>query len=767
MQTCDFRDLPRVRPSRTVHRNVVALGIAALVLASYGSTAQAAPVRSASTPLLLSGDLPTVCPAAPDLDGRTFTRRSRRVLPTVDPVGAYLAIQGLSAHPAPAITICDPELAAARQLVGPFGGDAAETLDEDIVGFGIRSIGVGSHQFERSALQVGDRITLPAVGPRAQLDLSVRTVGGARSVRIPALGAGASSVRIAGTAAAPSVVVERAGLPPAELAVKPQPRVVPTVTASVRGRTAHFQTQAAPGTFVVVLSNAKGRASNLAVGQTDQSGDATPLPLRALRRGNRTAEVMFANLALRRIDRTTCVIRWTRSGDRLRSVRCRAKAGSSAASRLSFGSTVPPALAAGASALPGTRSGRLARPTVETTLATVMQTDSWYEYALSPDVNGDGRPDAIGTDADDGRSTLVVSQPGGWRPIPLRYPVDPDYTLDSIPEVVPDVTGDGRAELRTADGRFVTDAFSGPAPAAVDLRATRSARPGDLDLGGPSLTSKERNWRPRGILDDRTGDARPELVLGYGSASAVFASQDVVVGRVNRMATPTPLTIGRTYAFTNEDAVFDFSDSAILGAPRRDTLTRNGRLWTAEPADGPATGARSFLVRARDATGQVTASTTVTLKGTAQLLDVDDVSGDVLISTSDPACEAAIDELCEQRIDRVSAQGTTLATLDEDGINGAMFVADGPDLDLKVDVVAWTAGSESPDPDFAYVPSTSTGALTFVRLATLAAAGTPLKQAGPTTAVVLADGSRWLGLTVDRSTRRRPATVLVLAAPKP
>lgn len=761
-----------MRPTfEVVHRKLVSLGSVAVALIASGGTAQATPVRSAATPLLLSGSLPTTCPATPDLDGRTFTRRVRHVLPTADLQGAAVILRGLSVHPTPAIAICDPDLAAARQVVGPFSGDAAATLDEDIVGFGARAIGVGPHQFDRSALHVGDQITLPAVGPRAQLDLSVRTPGGARSIRVAPLGAGASVARIAGTATAPTVVVERGGLPPIEQAVKPQPQVSPTVAASIRGRTARFQAAAAPGTIVVVLSNGKGLASNLRIGQTDATGTAPSLPLRGLRSRNRTAEVMFANLALRRLDRRVCRLRWNRGKDRLRSVRCRAKPGSVTASRLLLDARSRSARTTHAPPLGRVEAHarRLATSTVEATLTTVAQSRGWPEYTLSPDVNGDGRPDAIGTDADDGRSTLIVSKDGGWVSLPVRYPIDQHYTLDSIPEVVPDVTGDGRAELRTADGRFVTDAFSGRAPAAVDLRADRTARAGDLDLGGASPTSKERNWLPRGVLDDRTGDGRPEPVLGYGSATAVFASQDVKLGQASRLATPTPLTIGRTFGAEDEDASLDFGDGSALGEPDRSTLARGGRLWTVEAADASATvsGPQQFIVRARDAAGLTTASSTVAVKGPARFIDVDDVSGDTLIGSADAACEPTEILSCAERIDRVSATGAKLATFGEDGIDGAMFVADGPDIDQHADVVAWSGGSDGPDADFAYAPSTASGTLDFGRLETLSTAGRTLKQAGPTVGVVLPDGSRWLGVTVGRMTKRGELTTLALVTARP
>ena len=102
-----------------------------------------------------------------------------------------------------------------------------------------------------------------------------------------------------------------------------------------------------------------------------------------------------------------------------------------------------------------------------------------------------------------------------------------------------------------------------------------------------------------------------------------------------------------------------------------------------------------------------------------------------------------------------------------DGLGSGSFVADGPDLDTRADAVLWTNGSDDRTPDFSYVSSTTTGPLSTRVLPSLTWNGAALKMVGETRAIMLADGSRWIGTTVDRSSPRTAGAAFVLITPTP
>lgn len=733
------------------------------------SGASAVPVRAAATPLLLSGQLPASCPAAADLDGRTFTRRSRRLLPTTDETASLVVLQGIVLNPAPAVTLCDPDAAAARQVIGPLGGDTAATLDSDIAGFGARAIGPADRRFDLSALEVGDRVTLPAVGDRAHLDVSVRTPGGARTVRV-AVGRGASAVRIDGTPAEPVVAVDRPGSEPQRTVVLPQPMHRHSVKAAVRGRAVRFAVRAAPQSIVLAASTGTG-SSTVALGITGRGGRSAPLTLGRLSRSHRIADVAVYNLPLRRIDAQRCRLRW--GGGSLRSVRCapRSLQGAPAARLAAHAGSLAPA-ADPARPQAAARAAR-ARAQVEAALTTVQQPASWDDAALVHDLNGDGTPDAIGSpvEARD-KPVLAVSDGASWRQVPLRFPRRlTDRKLVTVPDVVPDVTGDGRAELRTEDGRFVTDAFTSGWPATIDLRAERSARGSDLDLGGSSPAAKERWWQPVGALADRTGDGRPEPVLRHASATAVFASQDVAVGRRNALAAPYPLDFGRTYPFGEEEDNLDFfgpdTEAMLVGLPDETTIVRGGKLVSLDLLDRAAkpSSPRRFAVRIRDADGAMSASSTVRLRGAVRLLDADPARGEAVVGTAGSRCVWVADEItCLTAVHRVDARsGAVGSAVQGRFLIGGALVADGPDADTRQELALWGdlgAGAAG----LGVLGSTATGIVPSTDVPALVTGGDPLQLLGDTTLIELPGGSRWLGSAVARTTgkdRFEPALVVV------
>ena len=107
--------------------------------------------------------------------------------------------------PTPAIVLCDPDLLAGQRPLGAFGGSTANELSADFAYPGLRALGAPAEAQSTSQLSPGDRVTLPPAGPRTSLDVFVSTTGGARFVRVDALGQPTpTALRIDGTMARPS-----------------------------------------------------------------------------------------------------------------------------------------------------------------------------------------------------------------------------------------------------------------------------------------------------------------------------------------------------------------------------------------------------------------------------------------------------------------------------------------------------------------------------------------------------------------------------------
>ncbi|MBJ7472148.1 MAG: hypothetical protein JHD16_12650 [Solirubrobacteraceae bacterium] len=790
--------------SRSRRRAWIRAAALAVVLATplTPTLVSAGPVVPKDAPLEVHGSGLGVarCPSTTEVDGSRLADLARQSLSDDRFAPAELSpFDYASLLPTPAVVLCDPDLVATRRPLGPFGGQTRSALTADVATGGLRAIGAPPEALGESSLQVGDRLTLPAAGPRATLDVFVRTPGGARLQRIGPVGSPApSALSVVAGAQGPVVVLERPGASESRHTVAPRPVRRPELRASLRGRDLVMQGNVAAGTLATIVYRPGLIDAQRAV--ASRSGRITVEALELDRR-NVALSVLLENLQRRTVWAVRCSVRWDRDARRHARPRCApasseqaraAVAARTAATAQRLRRSTARRAASQPLALRGLTTASNdprarpagALPTVPTSLTRLSPSGERAFGELVGDVNGDRVPDVYFTEYTPEYERLLrlgVRDVGGTLAT-ASLTLDDDSFALSDAKPVPDLDGDGRAELVSQAGVIVTDAFAGGVPGSIDLRSLRPQSPRDLDLGIAAdglASSLATASEPRGAVPDVTGDGRPEPVLATIGVSAIYPSEAIAPGRRSRLA----LTIN--LAGMDDTSLDDFAvlsrlsgslSSGLAGPDAAEADTGAllvGRTFVSLEAVSPTASTRSVRRFAlRRATGDGTGglvTMTFTATGFPRLVDYDPASGDSLVAVYAPGrCTRA--RPCIDRLLRIASDGTVVSTIDarRDRLSvDASFIADGPDADADVDVALWIVGSyEALSPPSwirertlltSVLPSTATGQVAPQTLPVLAADGRPLRRdITQPSSVVLPDGSRWLGGMTGNP--KRPST---------
>ncbi len=774
--------VPRTDDRRTGLLRML-LGAATVAgLATGPSPAKADAIRSKATPLaVFTTGAPLRCPSAGEINGQRISALSAQAAKREDGVGA-LALVFSILLPTPALALCDPDLAGTAQTLGPFGGATHYPLTADVAVPGTRALGTQPEGFPDSELVPGDRIELPAAGPRSVLTLVVATRRGAQTVQLPPLGTPrATAVRIEGPIESPVVAVEWETGDPTRTPVDVPKAVATRVIPRLNGREVRFHGTAAPG---AVITGGTDDDGDLAI--ASNAGRFKGLTVRVGPR-RRTIEITIASLPRRQAFVVTCKVRWSAARKRADKITCAAvKAATAARAADALRAAAHAAHAvdapAAAPAAPAPRAtAARALPTVEASVTRLATFPLEERLTLAGDVNGDGRPEVVSNRSFDGpaRPKLFVSRAAGLpAPVPVRVDQD-SFSLDLDIDTVADLDGDGRDELASPSGMLVTDALSAAAlPVRLDLRSVRPTSPRDIDLGletrDSPFTSFLNAHEPQGSVADTTGDGRPELVLGNEGISAIYPSQAIVPGVRSRLPQVFPL------AWLDD---LSLSDLNLFGGDPRDMqaagavdspgeLTIGGRLVTlaaANPSVKPA-APRTFLLRQFGGAPTPLATTAFTATGIPLLLDYDQASGDYLVALFQK--ESCGNKSCLDRVLRINPAGvatSVVATRRAQYDLFAAFVADGPDADTLVDT-AISLDAGLPDPPtssgeggtVAILASAQTGARKLATLPVLARGGEPIQALDDLTARVLPNGSRWLATQTAQRRRSDTGTYALL-----
>ncbi len=429
------------------------------------------------------------------------------------------------------------------------------------------------------------------------------------------------------------------------------------------------------------------------------------------------------------------------------------------------------------------RARRSALATAPASTTKIWSTDADASAALYPgDLNGDRRPDLLLTGAFGKSGGLGISQGAGWTRVPMRY------RSGVLFEPLPDLTGDGRAELPTVGPAIVTEAFpvGAPLPRVVDLGQRRTPLASDLVFppfdDGSFEVSYLWGQQPTGAIADETGDGRPELIIGT-SDPVVLPSEAFPPGRQARLAFLTPSGTLTTTIFNRLSSGFGIGDEdsdTQAAATSVSALVLQGQLWTAAPADGAADPAavRPIRVRRQGASGQVLVERTFSAAGVPEILDVDAPSGDALVRLRPaPRCRPTrrtsttlAPTGCDDRLVRVAPDGAILTTLtvpsDNQSVAAGGFLPRASANGASSDLVVWLASMSSTRPPSVANGPLAEGTMLLARadlrgeqaaaqLPVLAEQGRPLQAVGSPTLVVLGDGSRWLGADLVRADEPR------------
>jgi hypothetical protein len=751
-----------------------------VILGLGANIAQAVPVVPGATPLSMT-ELrdPVGCPSLADLDGtNTVAQMSRK--------NGSLYNTRL---PHTAIAVCDPDLVRAHRFLGPITGTAKASLSYDITYFGLRALGAPERESGYVALHPGDQLQLPIVGPAANIDVTVATPGGARTVRVAAAGARPTAVRVVGPDATPTLFVDRDSAASTQVAVPPVIPVPFVLKPRYHGRTLEFGGRASPGSAITTYPLDTSFAFDDAVVGAD--GKLRSLTLK-LNTRSRWVTVIRQNVRDRTTDVQGCRVRWQHGRDVIKSVRCSARTASLTAEASGVNDVTVTAapkptpvtaatpkaslsgrLAANAAAAGKPRPPKLATvPATTTTLKRTSDLLQWFD--LAGDVNGDGLPDASLYEWDfnprHDQDSLLVSQPGGWRQVPVNQAADGQW------ELLPDLNGDGRAELRLGyDSGVATDLLAGPTPSVLNLPKSRPAAPSDLYAlyDDSTVAHQDQSWAvtpegPIDAVDDVTGDGRPEVVLG-GPAAIITASQDLTGATHRKLALIAPLRVdalqtrsGSTGDYAAPESADERPSITAARDARQVTSVTNGH--TLVVARAAAEGhrplvARPITISEQDALGRVLRSTSFTDLGVPKLVDYDGQTGEALLIMRYPG-ECPHKQSCSDRIIRVSASGVTLSTISFPRIEffnaKAAFTPDGPDADDQLDEAVWfdrgsvsgpTAAPRWPGDrgTVAILTSTTTGTVPLTALPVLGKNGVPLQSMIDLSHAVLPNGTRWLG----------------------
>lgn len=755
--------------------------------AALPAFAQAKPIVPRTAPLVVTGaGLGAArCPSTAEVDGSrlvTLARESqsdRRF-----PWGSMTPFFYLTVAATPAVVLCDPARVATGRPLGPIGGSTTATLSADLATGGTRAIGAPPEAVSDSALHVGDRVTLPAAGPGAVLDVFVRTPGGARLVRVGPLGPrGATAASVGGTKAVPELIVERTEGEPTRHAVPTRRVTTPAVRARVKGRDLVLAGSAWPSSVATLVSGEAITAERVVTG----GGRFALAPMR-LARKTETVQLLITDYPRRTSVTVRCAVRWDAQRRRHRAPRCRLHASATRAvvpaSRHHHTKVAPAQASAAANAAARLRARAAPLPTTPAAVTEVAATALTGVPELANDLDGNGLPELyIDTFDEKARDRLYFPRKGEPTVrVSLRRDAELFEDLFFAPAPwTPDLDGDGRGEVLAGSGVLVTDAFAKGLPSTLDLRRLRPTSARDLDLGIASdglLSSLATVTEPLGSVSDVTGDGRREPVLGTTGISAIFSSEAIAYNRRSRLALTTPLAWPDDTTLDDVYEAPELSQAAFGTDPVRQAkadagaLVRAGRLITLMPTDPVAKRhtARTFVVRSTDASGNVIELATVAATAAPRLVDHDPASGDSLIVLYAPgACEK--ERECSDRVVRVGAGGQVRAefTLRRDRIFEVTFAPDGPDSDDAVDIAAWFGGGtmwtrgrapswlKGRDGTISIFPSTLTGTVDPLGQPVLASAGgAPLRSVHRIESVALDDGARWLGLLTGNP--KKPST---------
>ena len=804
-------------------RRLLAVLLAPVALVGVPGAARAAPsaVPSRPTPLALaSASTPPACPTTAELDGSLLNRSVRGMVNRAnrgtaeDRFIAYLVLGIVADGDSTTIAVCDPDLVSARQPMGSISGLALTPPLGDAVGFGLRLRGAPLADRATGAA-VGDRFVLPtAVGPRTTIDLAVRTAGGVRTVRLGPFAAAPTAVRVAGTSAAPVVIAELVDGQALPVPITPLEPVATKITTAVDGRsTLRIRVRTSPGAFV--SASTPERSDDFRIGGFDEDGglrvaDETgraTVEVRDLSRRDREVELDVIDADRRVTSTGTCRLRWKTSV--LRDVRCTLKpaSGTALAARSlrgvpaglpASGTTGP--LAAVRAILHAVRSRQSpghprfravgvrpvgsaaradsARPAVAAITATeVTRLDEEATFELEEsvglfgDVNGDGRPD-FGVSDPLGGASVFLSQPGGWRSIPLE--------LDEVGDAraIADITGDGTDEFQVEyDSRIISGqrGWATAAPSSIDLRKRAGLAPGDLDLstGLDSAIGLAGDDIPPIPFRDATGDARPELGIASPSRAgiAIFASQDLRLG-VRTALPPFLATTVKDDLAALDTVVASLGAEGDAGLPRgttagASTVTVRGDVAVAQTSTvvsgraGSSPTVRTTLSLGRFDGGAPWAFSPPTppldLAGNATLVDLDPASGQTLVLSTGESCNAR--NACVSRIRRVDAAGKIVGEVSTRSRSvglTASFADDGPDADALPEVLIHDGdasyGDAAPRPGVDGPVALWRSTVSVANLSAL-----PVLGAGTAPYVVIGPLQRW---TAPNGTRSFSANVL-------
>lgn len=768
----------------------MAAAVAALPALGVGSTATAAELSSGPTPLAYLGT--ATCPSADDASGRTTATGAAAVARAVThakdseaaPFFASLALIGALDQPSAAIVLCDPAAASARAPLGPLSGPSAGSAKStDVSGPGLRAR-VGATGSTSGSLSVGDHLALPPTSQRATLDLAVRAANGAVTpLRLGPFTAPPTAVAITGTAATPHAAVLLADGTTIDRAVLASPVPRAALRVSARGARLRLRVRTSPGALVIgVPPSGDGDDGSFltefpVIGAANASGRAkirsTPITP-----GLRRLPIYALDVVHQIGDAWTCRLRWR--GARLVTVRCSPDASATAratqlAARASDAVQVrrtPASIAA--RPRPSAAAARVTA-TAPARATTIGELERWeleegVHDLTAGDVTGDGSPDVLYGDISAGEPRLWVSSAGGWHAADLG-----DDPLDGL-AIVDDVTGDGIADVWSGTDRGYggSAAWSATSRPAIDLTAAASLGPNDLALaaagddGADPLTVLAPT-----PLRDSTGDGRPELLVG---GSAIYASEALPLGQRTPLPQAWPIEPASTWrryakltkaadpgAAVADDDATDHDDELLAARPF--TAPGQAPLNAVAVAERGANGATSSTVAIADLPTAppwtIGASATLTLAGSARVVDGDAARGTVLVVTRGEACTASS---CVARVRRIARDGRVLgsvaarvrraADVDVD----ARFVADGGDADDQPDV-AVRLGAAKPAPVRLWASSQESSAI--AGLPALADRGTALQAYGDLVGW-RADGAPRGLVLVTRSAERGVAAVQLI-----